>query len=64
MAVTCCCGVIDLVKVERDSLGEIAQGFIDRTALAGDIDLKTLRHIPVFFLMYGSGQVPRRTHGL
>jgi hypothetical protein len=35
--------VIDLVKVERDSLSEVAQGFVDRTALAGDVDLKALR---------------------
>lgn len=55
--------VVDLVKVEGDSLGEIAQGFLDRAALAGDVDLKTLRDVPVLFLMYGGGQVPMGTHG-
>lgn len=55
--------VIDLVKIEADSLGEIAQGLVDRAALAGHVDLETLRHVPVLFLMYCGGQVPRRVHG-
>ena len=54
--------VIDLFEVQSDSLGEVAQGFVDRMALAGDVDLKTLRHVPVFFLMYGGGQVPSGAH--
>lgn len=30
---------VDLFKVERDSISEIAQGFVDRVVLAGDVDL-------------------------
>ena len=55
--------VVDLLEVERNSLGEVAQGLIDRRALAGDVDLETLRHVTVLFLMYGGGQVPRGAHG-
>ncbi len=54
--------VFDLFEVESDSLGEVAQGLVDRTALASDVDLKALRHLPVLFLMYGSGQVPSGAH--
>lgn len=54
--------VIDLFEVESDSLGEVAQGLVDRTALASDVDLKTLRQVPVLFLMYGGGQVPNGIH--
>lgn len=56
--------VIDLFEIESDSLGEVAQGFVDRTALASDVDLKTLRHVPVLFLVYGGGQVPSVPIGL
>ena len=54
--------VIDLFEVQSDSLGEVALGFVDRTALASDVDLKTLCHVPVLFLMYGGGQVPSGAH--
>lgn len=54
--------IIDLVEIERDSFGEVAQGFLDCAALAGDIDLKALRDVPVFFLVYGDRQVPGRIH--
>lgn len=57
-------GVVDLIEVEGDRLREIAQGFLDRVALAGYIDLKTLRYVPVLFLVDRGGQVARGTHGL
>lgn len=57
-------GVVDLIEVQGDSLREIAQGFLDRVALAGYIDLKTLRYVPVVFLVDRGGQVARGTHGL
>ncbi len=53
---------LDLVEVQLDRLGEIAQRLRDRAALAGHIDLETLRHVPVFFLVHGSGEVSRRIH--
>jgi hypothetical protein len=56
--------IVDLIEVEGDSLREIAQGFLDRAALAGYIDLKTLCYVPVLFLVYSGGQVARRAHGL
>ena len=55
-------GVLDLVEVQLDRLGETAQRLRDRAALAGHIDLEALRHVPVFFLVYGSGEVSRRIH--
>ncbi len=55
-------GVLDLVEVQLDRLGEITQRLRVRAALAGHIDLKTLRHVPVFFLVYGSGEISRRIH--
>jgi len=55
-------GILDLVEVQLDRLGETTQRFRDRAALAGHIDLETLRHVPVFFLVYGSGEVSRRIH--
>jgi len=56
--------VVDLIEVERDSLREVAQGFIDGAALAGHIDFQTLRYVPVLFPVYSRGQVARRAHGL
>jgi hypothetical protein len=56
--------VVDLIEVEGDSLREIAQGFLDRVALAGYIDLKTLRYVPVLFPVDRGGQVARHAHGL
>lgn len=56
--------VVDFIKVERDSFREVAQGFVDGVALAGHIDLQTLRYIPVLFPVYRGGQVARRAHGL
>ncbi len=55
-------GVVDLVEVQFDCLGEIAQGFGDRAALACHIDLEALRHVPVLFLVYSGGEVPRGAH--
>jgi hypothetical protein len=55
--------IVDFFEVERNSLGEVAQGLIGGAALAGYVDLKTLRHLPVLFLMYCGGQVPRGAHG-
>ena len=55
-------GVLDLVEVQLDRLGETAQRLRDRAALAGHIDLEALRHVPVFFLVYGSSEVSRRIH--
>ena len=40
-------GVLDLVEVQLDRLSEIAQRLRDRAALAGHVDLKALRHVPV-----------------
>jgi len=57
-------GVFDLIEVQLDRLGEIAQGFGDRAALAGHIDLKALRHVPVLFLVHSGGEVPRGAHGV
>ena len=54
--------VLDLVEVQLNRLGEIAQRLRDRAALAGHIDLETLRHVPVFFLVHGSGEVSWRIH--
>lgn len=56
-------GVFDLVEVQLDRLGEIAQGFGDRATLAGHIDLKALCHVPVLFLVYRSSEVPGSAHG-
>ncbi len=50
--------------VDLDSFRKIARSFLDRVALAGYIDLKTLRYVPVLFLMHSGGQVARRAHGL
>ncbi len=55
-------GFIDLIEVERDSLGEVAQRLLNRAALAGHVDLKTLCHVPVLFLVYGGSEVPRCAH--
>ena len=55
-------GVLDLVEVQLDRLSEIAQCLRDRAALAGHVDLKALRHVPVFFLVHGSGEVSWRIH--
>lgn len=38
-----------LIEVERDSLREVAQSFVDGAALAGHIDFRALRYVPVFF---------------
>ena len=54
--------IIHLIKVERDSLREVAQSFVDGAALAGHIDLKALRYVPVFFLVYRGGQGATRGH--
>ncbi|MGH3793032.1 MAG: hypothetical protein ACRDQ9_19980 [Pseudonocardiaceae bacterium] len=45
---------------QLDCLNEMAQGFGDRVTLAGYVGLKTLRHIPVFFLVDRGGDVSRR----
>ncbi len=57
-------GVLDLVEVQLDRLGETAQRLRDRAALAGHIDLKTLGHVPVFYLVHGCGEILRRIHNL
>ncbi len=50
-------GVLDLVEVQLDRLGESTRRLRDRAALVGDIDLETLRHVSAFFLVDGSGEV-------
>jgi hypothetical protein len=54
--------IIHLIEVERDSLREVAQSFVDGAALAGLIDFKALRYVPVFFLVYRGGQGATRGH--
>ena len=44
--------IIHLIKVQRDSLREVTQCFVDGAALAGHIDLKALRYAPVLFQAY------------
>ena len=56
--------VVHLFQVQLDGLGQVGQGFVDRVALAGHVDLQALRDVPVFFLVQRCSQRMRHLrHG-
>jgi len=47
--------IVRLFEVQLDSLSEISERFVDRLALAGNIDLQALGDVPVLFSVQSSG---------